>query len=449
MRRFFATLAGRTVLVTAATAVVAVIITAMVALPIAARSANNAARSELVEKSRLAVELLSTEKPAARVRIVKRLNEEGVEVFLIRRGVVDRPGLPARVVEQVAAGAEVNTRGVVGGRTVLIAGRPLRGIDSGVVLTRPAESGTAARVLSGVWVALLAGLLGGVGAGALLAHFTARPLRQAALAAGRLSAGDRSVRLAVRPPAEAAELAAALNQLGAALQISEGRERDFLLSVSHELRTPLATIRGYAEALADGVVDAEGAPRAGETMLAEADRLDRLISDLLVLSRLEAADLPVDVVRVDLVDLVGSAGEAWAPRCGPDGPRLSVELPEAPIAVDTDPGRLRQVIDGLCENALRVVPAGAPLVLAVRTGERGGVVEIRDGGPGFTDDDLAVAFQRGALQQRYRNVRKTGSGLGLALAARLVSRLGGTIEAGHAPEGGAMFTVTVPYAART
>ena len=66
-----------------------------------------------------------------------------------------------------------------------------------------------------------------------------------------------------------------------------------------------------------------------------------------------------------------------------------------------------------------------------------------------TDDDLAVAFQRGALQQRYRHVRKTGSGLGLALAARLVTRLGGGIEAGHAPEGGAMFTVTLPYTTRT
>ncbi|MET8150681.1 HAMP domain-containing sensor histidine kinase [Actinoplanes sp. NPDC049668] len=449
MRRFLGTLSGRIVLVTAATAVVAVIVTAMVALPIAVRSANSAAREDLVEKSALAVELLTTERQVARERIVSRLRADGVDVYLIRRGTVDRAGLPDRVITDVAGGAEVDTRGIVGGRAVMIVGRPLRGVDSGVVLTRDTASGTAGRVLRGVWLALLAGLLGGVLAGALLARFIARPLRHAAVAAGLLSAGDRSVRLAVRPPEEVAELASALNQLGAALQISEGRERDFLLSVSHELRTPLSTIRGYAEALADGVIGAEGAPRAGETMLAEADRLDRLISDLLVLARLEAADLPVDVVPVDLVDLVGSAAEAWATRCVPDGPRLLTELPSAPIPVDTDPGRIRQVIDGLCENALRVVPAGAPLVLAVRAGEHGGVVEIRDGGPGFTDEDLSVAFQRGALHRRYRGIRKTGSGLGLALAARLVGRLGGEIAAGHAPEGGAMFTVTLPYTART
>ena len=72
------------------------------------------------------------------------------------------------------------------------------------------------------------------------------------------------------------------------------------------------------------------------------------------------------------------------------------------------------------------------------------ILEVRDGGPGFTDDDLAVVFERGALYERYKGVRKVGTGMGLALAARLVRRLGGTIEAGHAPEGGARFTVRLP-----
>jgi two-component system sensor histidine kinase BaeS len=449
MRSLFRTLTSRVVLVTVATAVVAVIVTALVAVPVAVRTVNNQIRTELGEKSALAVELLATEKQPARERIVAQLRQDGIAVYLIRRGRIDRNGVPPRIVQEVAGGTLVNTRGLVNGRMAFIAGRPLSGVDSGVVLTKQVATGTAAKVLAGVWVALLAGLLGGVLAGALLARFIARPIRRAAAAAGRLSAGDRSVRLAVRPPAEAADLAEALNRLAAALQTSEGRERDFLLSVSHELRTPLSTIKGYAEALADGVVGAEGAPKAGATMLAEAERLDRLIADLLVLSRLEAADLPLDVVPVDLVDLVRSAAEAWAPRCIPDGPRLLVELADTPVIVDTDPGRIRQVVDGLCENALRIVPPGAPLVLAARPGQYGGIVEIRDGGPGFTDDDLAVAFERGALNQRYRGVRKVGSGLGLALAARLVARLGGHIEAGHAPEGGARFTVTIPYPTRT
>jgi signal transduction histidine kinase len=438
----FRTLTARVVLVTAATAVIAVIITALVAVPISIRSVNNQVRAELRDKSALAVELLTDMRPARRERIVQELREEDIAVYLIRRGVVDRPGLPQRVIKVVSAGDMVDTRGMVDGRTEFIVGRPLTGNSSGVILTHRTGTATAGGLLGGVWIALLAGLGGGLIAGTLLARLIVRPIRRAAAAAGHLSAGDRSIRLSTQGPAEAAELAGAFNQLASALQVSEGRERDFLLSVSHELRTPLSTIRGYAEALADGVVGADGATKAGETMLAEAERLDRLISDLLVLSRLEAADLPLDVVAVDLTELVRAAAEAWAPR---GALSLRTELPPSPVWVRTDPGRIRQVIDGLCENALRVVPEGAPLVLAVRAAETAGVVEVRDGGPGFTDDDLAVAFDRGALNQRYKGIRKVGSGLGLALAARLVGRLGGTIEAGHAAEGGARFTVTLPY----
>ncbi|GLY95826.1 ATP-binding protein [Actinoplanes sp. NBRC 103695] len=442
MPGLFRTLTARVVLVTAATAMIAVVLTALVAVPLAVRAANRQARAELNERVALAVELLP-ERPAARERIVRELRRDETSVYLIRRGVVDTPGLPQRLVQQVSEGASVDTRGLVGGRVMFIVGRPLTGNSSGVILTKPAATGIAGGLLGGVWFALAAGLVGGLLMGALLARLTVRPIRRAAVAAGHLSAGDRSIRLVTEGPAEAAELATAFNQLASALQVSEGRERDFLLSVSHELRTPLSTIRGYAEALADGVVGADGAPKAGATMLAEADRLDRLISDLLVLSRLEAADLPLDIVEVDLTELIRTAGEAWAPRCRPSL-SFRVELPSRPVVVSTDPGRIRQVIDGLCENALRVVPEGAPLILAVRSSAEGGVVEVRDGGPGFTDEDLAVAFQRGALHQRYRGIRKVGSGLGLALAERLVGRLGGTITAGHAPEGGAQFTVTLP-----
>jgi signal transduction histidine kinase len=446
------TLSARAILVTCATAIVSVIVTALVALPVTVRSANNQARADLDQKATLIGEVLASSRPADRENLVRKLRQQGISVYLVRRGVADKAGLPPRIARQVAAGLPVDKRAVVNGHVMLVAGRTLTGNGNGVVLTRRAFAGSAALVLGNLWLALAAGLAAGIIAGGLLARLVARPIRDAAVAAGRLSAGDRSVRLAVRPPTEVAELAVAFNQLAAALATSEGRQRDFLLSVSHELRTPLTTIRGYAEALADGVVGADGAPKAGRTMLDEAERLERLVADLLVLARLEAADLPVEFMPVDLVELMGSAAEAWGPRCAADGVVLRAELPPGPLVVSTDPGRIRQVVDGLCENALRIVPPGAPLVLGARGAPTGGIVEVRDGGPGFTDDDLAVVFERGALYQRYRGVRKVGSGLGLALAARLVRRLGGRIEAGHAPEGGAQFTVTLPlrpYEART
>ena len=238
----------------------------------------------------------------------------------------------------------------------------------------------------------------------------------------------------------------ALNDLAAALATSENRQRAFLMSVSHELRTPLTTIKGYAEALADGVISADGAQQAGQTMLDESAHLDRLVEDLLVLARLEADDFPLEVAPVELVALMTNAAHTWSRRYAEVGIELRTELPAHAVLVRTDAGRVRQVVDGLLENALRVVPPGAPVVLAVRpaTVVPYAAIEVRDGGPGFTDEDLAVAFDRGVLHKRYKAVRKVGSGIGLALAARLVSRLGGFIEAGHATEGGARMTVRLP-----
>ncbi|MFI6264301.1 sensor histidine kinase [Micromonospora sp. NPDC051006] len=449
--RFGRTLTARAVLVTCAVALVSVLVTAIVAVPLAVRGVERRDQEALAAQARLAAEVLRTRLDRGRTadeeRLIRQLRAQEIDAYLIRGGTVDRAGLPPRVVQRVAEGRNVSARRSVNGRRALVEGRALPG-GNGVVLSRPVASGLWRQVLLSLWLPLLAGLAAGVVAGLLLARRLARPIRVAAGAAARLRAGDRAVRVPVEPPDEVADLAHALNGLAAALATSEGRQREFLLSVSHELRTPLTAIRGYAEALADGVIEPDDVAGTGRTVLAEAEHLDRLVRDLLALARLEAADFPLEPVPVDLARLAADAERTWADRCAAVGVPFSVESPGGPVPAYTDPGRIRQVVDGLLENALRVVPPGAPVVLAVRPAgpdpAAGGVVEVRDGGPGFTDDDLAVAFERGALHQRYRGVRKVGSGLGLALAAGLVRRLGGEIAAGHAPEGGAAFTVRLP-----
>jgi two-component system sensor histidine kinase BaeS len=432
-----------------------VLVTAVVAFPLALRATDAEARVSLQDKASLVAVALAS--PSVRPEpLARRLRLQGIDVFLIRNGVPDHAGLPDTVVGDIADGDSVTTTGRVGGRNVLIQGAPLpdgsiagaRSTRDGYVLTQTKAAAIGGSIAARLITALLAGLVAGGLAGALLARRLARPIRNAALVAARLSAGDRSVRLRPEPPAEAEDLAYALNNLAAALTVSEGRQRDFLLSISHELRTPLTSLKGYAEALSDGVVGPDGVRKAGQTMLVEAGNLERLVTDLLALARLEAAEFPVNSVPVELLQLANDVVEAWASRWASNGLVLRTELPRVPVIVYTDPGRLRQVIDGLLENALRVVPAGAPIVLAVRGASPQapdfGFIEVRDGGPGFTDADLAVVFERGALYERYRGIRKVGSGLGLALAAGLVRRLGGTIEAGHAPEGGARFTVAMP-----
>jgi two-component system sensor histidine kinase BaeS len=479
------TLTGRAVLVTGLVAVVSVLITAVVALPTTLRAANTEAKQALAQKANLAARVLGAAidtpaaqaREAARVRtMVEQLRADGVEAVVIRRGRPEPDGLPARIVAEVAAGRSVSQVVRFRGRLLLAEGRPA-GAESagdGIVLLTPGVHVGAGAVLGRLWLALGAGLLAGAVAGVLLARRLGRPLRDAAVAARRISAGDRTVQLPTAAPAEVAAVSAALNDLAVALATSENRQRTFLTSISHELRTPLTAMKGYAEALADGVVDGEAARRAGATMLAESERLDRLVEDLLALARLEADDFPLSPVRVDLLQIATDAAASWEPRCAAVGVPLRIEVPGHPVVVHTDPGRVRQVLDGLLENALRVVPQGAPVVIAAFGEPREpstqqpagpqalravgrfpaasplppyggyGVLQVRDGGPGLTDEDLAVVFERGVLQERYRGVRKVGSGLGLALAHRLVRRLGGRIEAGHAAEGGARMTVLLP-----
>jgi two-component system sensor histidine kinase BaeS len=261
-----------------------------------------------------------------------------------------------------------------------------------------------------------------------------------------MSTGARDVRLDPAGPVEVAEVAEALNALAEALAVSEGRQREFLLSVSHELRTPLTAVKGYAEALADGVVPGPEAAQTGATMLAEAERLDRLVADLLDLARIGAQDFRLDLADVDLTALVEQAGTVWAARCAPAGVRFAIETPGEQLIAHTDGTRVRQVIDGLAENALRVTPRGAPLVIAVRRDAGGATatLEVRDGGPGLTPDDQQVAFDRSALFDRYRGERRVGTGIGLALVSGLVSRLGGTPDVRTAAEGGAAFMIRLP-----
>jgi signal transduction histidine kinase len=212
--------------------------------------------------------------------------------------------------------------------------------------------------------------------------------------------------------------------------------------------------QGRAALDLDLAVLAEGPPgRGGQAVVQQGaggelgdgggiGRLERFVGDLLALARLEADDFRLDADGTDLDALVAEAAVTWSARCARHGADFRVKRPGSPLEVVTDGFRVRQLIDGLAENALRVTPAGRPLVLALSPdGGGGAVVQVRDGGPGLTEDDVTVAFERGALTERYRGVRAVGSGLGLAIAHRLTTRLGGTITAGgRAPEGGAAIT---------
>ena len=169
-----------------------------------------------------------------------------------------------------------------------------------------------------------------------------------------------------------AQVADSVNALADALTVSESREREFLLSVTHELRTPLTAVKGFAEAVADGVATGDAARQAGAVILAESTRLEHLIGDLLDLARLGAKDFSVTPVPVNLTAAMDAAATVWRARCGEVGVEFTADLPPFPLVLSTDAARVRQIVDGLIENALRVTPAGRGIRLTLRAEGRPG-----------------------------------------------------------------------------
>ncbi len=412
-------------------------------------------RNYLADQADVLAGQLAGEQPAARLglaRLTPLLARQGIAVVTVGRG-GPAGGNKRAVRAATAAGVPGLTDGnrlsrtvSIGGKSLLVEGRSVNGRTFALVST--VDDGPAAvqhslqrRVLLALAIGVMAAVLGGLLVGALIS----RPLRRTAALARAMGAGARDVRAAVAGPREVAEVATAVNELAAALAFSEGRQREFLTSVSHELRTPLAAISGQAQALADGIVPNAEVEAVGGTITAEAARLERLVSDLLDLARLGADNFRVEVAPCDLSALVAEMAAVWRVRCRPRGVPLLVEVPPGAVPVVTDARRLRQVLDGLAENALRQLRPGAPLVLSLAAGPSSVTLAVRDGGPGLTEQDYPVAFERGVLHERYRGRRPGGAGLGLALARSLVTRLGGHIWAGPAPEGGVAMTVELPY----
>lgn len=443
-----------TVLLAVAVATIAAVVAALVSLPLIRSNAEALATAELARLADLTATALRVDPQGRYVlppRVAGVLEVEQVTAYVVGPDAAELPeGVTSDDVEAVTTGSGVQAQADTAAGTVLVVGRPFEpGI--GVILVQPSSvaGGTATEVIARLLIALVIGLAIAVAIALVAGAWLTTPLRRAADAAMRLGRGERGIHVRPEGPAEVADMADALNRLAAALAVSEGRQREFLLSVSHELRTPITSVRGYAEALSDGLVDEGDVARTGSVMAAETHRLDRLVSDLLDLARLRADDFVIDCVDVDLVAMLRDAAEVWADRCQRADVRLVMDLPSAPITVRADPLRLRQIVDNLAENALRLVPAGGAIAMRAHSDAGWGIVEVRDSGPGLTEQDQEVAFEPGILHERYRGLRPVGTGLGLALVGRLASGMGGWARAGSAPEGGAAFTVAVPLAVLT
>jgi two-component system, OmpR family, sensor kinase len=327
-------------------------------------------------------------------------------------------------------------RMTVNGRDYFYASEP-SGADVVVLLRTASSVRSDSRPF---WFALAAagalGCLLAVAVAAALARGIARPVVRVARASRRLAAGESPQPLPVSGSRELRTLADSFNTMADQIRRAREAERAFLLSVSHELKTPLTAIRGYAEALEEGVLTPDHAVRVIRT---EAERLERLVADLLHLARLERERFDIHPASVDLAEIAREGASRHGARARELGVRLDVEQASAAPA-RADPDRLLQVVSNLVENALRCTPAGETVTLATSPGR----LTVVDTGPGITAEEIPHAFERFFLYRRYNGHRPVGTGLGLAIVRELTQAMGGDVEVESSPGAGTAFTIRLP-----
>jgi len=302
----------------------------------------------------------------------------------------------------------------------------------------------------------------------------ARPLVEAMEVTGRIASGELASRVPVRRSdyVEFASLAGSINEMAKSIEDGRARERQLLLAVSHDLRTPLTSIRGFAEAIKDGAAADSG--HAADVIIAESRRLERLVGDLLDLTKLEARQLSIALRPTDAAEVASTTAEGFRPAAARNAVQLALWLPgqegadAGGVAAGTtaaghpwlppvvaDPDRLAQLLANLLENAITFARTTVTVSVRDLAPSDACVITVDDDGPGIAAPDLDHVFERFYRGDRGPN-RPIGSGLGLAIVAELAAAMGGTVgaESPLSKSGGSRFVVTlrhwpVPAADRT
>jgi signal transduction histidine kinase len=330
-------------------------------------------------------------------------------------------------------------------RTFLAAAHPIRPGGATVfgylVVAKPKAE------LRDAWVTLLsrlaiAFLIALVVVGVLAFYLTRRitgPVLALSDAADEVSKGRYDVEVPRVPGGgEIGHLADRFREMTARLAEAEARERNCLMSVSHELRTPLTAIRGHVAALREGVVtDPEAIDASLGTVAEEAERLGRLVGDVLDLAKLDAHRFTVLTEEVDMGRVLERAYSTFSEEARQRGIEYTSDADSAPVIV-SDGDRVLQIISNLLSNAFRWTPDGGRIDLALHTANGTVTVDVADSGPGISADARERIFRP------FWSTDGRGTGLGLPIARELAVALGGRIELQSEVGKGSRFRLVLP-----
>jgi signal transduction histidine kinase len=278
----------------------------------------------------------------------------------------------------------------------------------------------------------------------LLSQSILIPIDALTSASRAMEKGDLNQRVEVKSKDELGQLGKAFNSMAEGLNRLEQLRRNMVTDVAHELRTPLSNIRGYLEALRDGVV--EPTPEAIASIHEEAMLLNRLVDDLQELALAEAGQL--DLVRqpVDLREVVQKAVQSLNNQTSEKNVSIEVLLPDDLPLVEADAERMGQVLRNLINNAAINTPTGGEICIEARVCDSQVAVSIKDNGVGISKEHLPFVFERFYRADRSRARSTGGAGLGLAIVKQLVEAQGGQVEINSQIDVGTTVTFTSPIA---
>nr|WP_221382534.1 ATP-binding protein [Actinoplanes polyasparticus] len=301
--------------------------------------------------------------------------------------------------------------------TVGAANEPARGFDAGPIL------------LITVIVAVLV-----TGGALLISRRVLSPISTLTAAVRSLGSGDRFGRVPDTARDELGELSRAFNQMADSVRAADADQRRLIADVAHELRTPLANLRGYLEAMQDGVLDPT--PELFASLHDEVIHNQRIVDDLQELALAEAGALVYHKAPTDLAELLETVRTAHRAD-------LVVEAP-GPLMADVDADRIRQAVSNLVGNALRATSAGGSVTLRARAAGDRAVLEVVDTGTGIAAEHLPLVFDRLWRADPARGRDSGGSGLGLAIVRQIVRDHGGEVTVRSTPGEGSTFVISLP-----
>lgn len=291
-----------------------------------------------------------------------------------------------------------------------------------------------------IWTAVAALVLG-VALAYCITRSITRPITHISKAVSRFAKGELDSRVTVNRHDELGELAQAFNSMAEDLSKLEELRRGFVANVSHELRSPMTSMQGYVQGMLDGTIPEAEYPRYLEVVLNETRRLNKLISELLDLSRIESGKFPLNYQRFDANELIARIMFQYEGRIEAKHINVDISFRQEQCFVWADPDRISQIVVNLIDNAVKFLPDGGNLTVWTHADEEHVIVTIKDDGPGIAAEDLPYIFDRFYKADKAHSGR--GTGLGLSIVKKILEQHGQNIKCASTPGHGAAFMFTL------